>query len=230
MLQQTQVDRVVAKYEEFVRRFPDPGSLAAAELRDILSVWQGLGYNRRALLLKKTAETLVTEHASALPQDPQHLVKLPGIGPASARSIAVYAFNRPEVFIETNVRAVFIHHFFAGRTGVRDSEILPLVEQTLDRKYPRGWYSALMDYGSVLKKAHPNPSRRSAHHAIQSPFEGSDRQVRGRVVKALLDKGPTGPAQLTKVTGVTAARLREVLPSLLKDGMVRRVGRKYCLA
>jgi len=220
MLQQTQVPRVTAKYREFTQRFPSWRALAGASLADVLAVWQGLGYNRRARFLREAARAVVREYGGRLPREPEALQRLPGIGPATAASIAAFAFDRPTVFIETNVRSVFIHHFFPGWPAVSDDEVRPLVEQTLDRRSPRRWYSALMDYGTGLRKRVANPSRRSSHHVRQSRFEGSDRQARGRVLRAVLARPGLGVAALRKATGVSGARFRRVLTGLCDDGMV----------
>ena len=185
MLQQTQVSRVIDKYTAFMNTFPDITSLARAPLRDVLHLWQGLGYNRRALFLKRCAEAVVSSHRGTIPADREQLVKLPGIGDATAGALCAYAFNQPVVYIETNVRTVYIHHFFTGREQVRDGDIRPLVADTLDGDNPRRWYNALMDYGVELKRRHGNPSRKSAHHQRQSPFEGSNRQVRGAILREM---------------------------------------------
>jgi A/G-specific adenine glycosylase len=150
MLQQTQVPRVEARYPEFIAAFPDFGSLAAAPLRDVLAVWQGMGYNRRARALKESAERVVREFGGRLPEDESVLATFPGIGPATAASIAAFAFNHPVVFIETNIRRVFIHCFFADAEGVRDRDIIALVQRTLLPDHSREWYWALMDYGSMI--------------------------------------------------------------------------------
>jgi A/G-specific adenine glycosylase len=193
----------------------------------VLKAWQGLGYNRRGKFLHEAAKVVVREHAGQLPRDPEVLRQLPGIGAATAASIAAFAFDVPTVFIETNIRSVFLHHFFAGRVGVGDEEILPLVEQALDRRHPGRWYSALMDYGVALKKQVPNPSRRSRHHVRQSRFEGSDRQVRGAILRALLESGPASRRDLCALTGFSEERMSLVLPVLCNEGMLRKVGAKY---
>lgn len=187
MLQQTQVDRVAGKYEVFLSAFPDFCSLAAAPLDSVLAAWQGLGYNRRALNLKRCAEAVMTKHGGTLPAFIADLGKLPGIGHYTARAVAAFAFSISSAFIETNIRTVFIHHFFHGKEKVHDREIVPLIEGTLDHNNPREWYYALMDYGSHLKKLHGNPSRRSTHHGTQSPFKGSNRELRSLILKAILD-------------------------------------------
>ena len=188
MLQQTQVSRGEVKYKEFLKKFPSFRALAKASNADVLIAWQGLGYNRRALYLKRTAEVVVNEHKGKLPDDPATLVKLPGIGIYTAGAVCAFAFNKPVVFIDTNVRRVFIHHFFNNREGVTDAELVPLVEATLDKENAREWYSALMDYGSMLGAKEENANKRSAHYVKQSKFEGSLRQVRGKIIKLLTGK------------------------------------------
>lgn len=191
MLQQTQTHRVEGKFELFVTEFRSFESLAAASLRDVLALWQGLGYNRRARYLQEVARIVTNNYDGQLPRDPAILETFPGIGAATAASICAFAFNSPTIFIETNIRAVFIHSFFPGREKVSDKELVPLVEKTIDQDSPRDWYYALMDYGVMLKKTHKNPSRRSKHHTKQSRFEGSDRQIRGAILRYLTNNGPT---------------------------------------
>jgi A/G-specific adenine glycosylase len=192
MLQQTQVPRVVPKYEEFLQAFPTVESLAAADAAAVLAVWQGLGYNRRALALHRLAGVVVSEHAGVIPHTVGELQRLPGIGYATAAAVCVYAYEQPLAFIETNVRSTFIHFFFQECSRVSDADLLPLVELTLDRERPRDWYYALMDYGSWLKRTGVNPGRRSAHHTVQSPFAGSRRQARAILVRLLLQAPPDG--------------------------------------
>lgn len=229
MLQQTQVDRVLKKYPEFMAAFPSVDALAAAPLRDILAVWQGMGYNRRALALKRSAEKIVREFDGRLPARIAELEAFPGIGPATARAIAVFAFNRPVVFIETNIRSVFIHHFFQGASGVNDADILPLVEASLDRDKPREWYYALMDYGVMLKKALPNPNRRSAHYRRQGRFEGSSRQARGRILRVLTGRKKMTADTLLRECGCDSARGKKIIHDLIQEGMVREHKGVYLL-
>lgn len=191
MLQQTQVARVMTKYPEFMAAFPDFASLAAAPLEDVLRVWQGMGYNRRAKMLRDAAVMVMEVFEGCLPKTPEELVALPGIGPATAASIAAFAYNTPVVFIETNIRRVFIHFFFPSEDKVHDDRIRPLVRQTLDWMSPREWYYALMDYGAMAKQTGENPNRRSHGYTVQAAFVGSDRQIRGRILRYLLDEGPS---------------------------------------
>ncbi len=188
MLQQTQIPRVLVKYPPFLNKFPDIQSLASAPLRAVLAVWSGMGYNRRAQYLKKTAEKIHTEHGGKLPQDEKTLRALPGIGPYTARAIRCFAFGICEPFIETNIRRVIIHEFFPRKEKVPDSEILKILQyiQPQDSNRQRDWYYALMDYGRDALKDIPNPNRKSKQYAKQSRFEGSPRYVRAKIISYLL--------------------------------------------
>ena len=232
MLQQTQVDRVVPKYQEFLRAFPSAHDLAAAPLRDVLQLWQGLGYNRRARYLHEASNCVVAEHAGRVPKTYRDLRALPGVGPYTAGAIMAFALNEPVGLIETNVRTVYLHHCFADREQVSDRELMPLIERTLDREHPREWYYALMDYGSYLKRTRANPSRRSQHHTTQSPFAGSGRQLRGAIVRALA----ATPGSLTLAAlraaapaEFSSAQVRAQLDALVREGLVVRDARRYRL-
>ncbi len=230
MLQQTQVSRVETKYQEFIAAFPDFETLAAAPLRDVLGVWQGMGYNRRARALKEAAERVVQEFGGHLPGDEAVLATLPGIGKATASSIAAFAFNRPVVFIETNIRRVFIHCFFHDAQRVRDEDILPLVQKTLHPEHPREWYWALMDYGTMLKTRVENPNRQSASYKKQTSFEGSDRQLRGKVLRLLLEEGEMDEAELAAHLADEDMRLERILAALEKEGFLIREGGQLRIA
>jgi len=230
MLQQTQVDRVIGKYAEFLAAFPDFPALAKAPLPKLLKLWSGMGYNRRALSLRKLAQVVVVEHKGRLPSDPDFLVTLPGIGKYTAGAVSAFAFNKPVVFMDTNIRRVYIHEFLHDRRNIRDDELVPLVRQTLDTKNPRKWYNALMDYGSLLKKELINPNKRSAHYTRQSPFENSNRQVRGRIVKALVKGPPLTAAGIVKETGMDAERVRKNLEQLAREGFIMKKRDRYLIA
>lgn len=188
MLQQTQVDRVIPKFELFMSTFPAIGDLANAPLSEVLVVWSGLGYNRRAKFLHQAAKTVVETFDGAIPDTYESLVSLPGIGPNTAGAILAYSFNTPVVFIETNVRTVFFHHFFEDQALVNDKELRALVENAVDPEHPREWYWALMDYGSYLKKQGVGRNDKSSHYKKQAPLRGSLREVRGLILKALAEK------------------------------------------
>lgn len=230
MLQQTQVDRVIAKYKEFLAAYPDLDALAKAPLPQLLAIWSGMGYNRRALALKALAQKVVEDHRGRLPSDPEQLLALPGIGNYTAGAVMAFAFNRPVVFMDTNIRRVYIHEFFQDREGVHDDELLPLVERTMDPADPRTWYNALMDYGTLLKQKHANPNRRSVHYTRQSPFENSNRQVRGKILKLLVADSPLSVAQIVKKVEMDAERVKENLGKMEKEGFVKRSGRTFSIA
>jgi A/G-specific adenine glycosylase len=229
MLQQTQVGRVLVKYADFIKTFPDLASLAKAPMKKLLTVWQGLGYNRRALALKALAQQVVHEHGGRLPSDAAALRALPGIGKYTAGAVAAFAFSKPVVFMDTNIRRVYIHEFFHDRENIHDDEITPFLEQTMDVANPGKWYNALMDYGTMLKKEQVNPNRRSAHYAKQSPFENSNRQVRGRILKLLVKEAPLTRASIVKKTGMDAERVKENLLQMGEEGFIRKQGRSYFL-
>lgn len=223
MLQQTQVQRVIPYYNSFINRFPTMQSLATSPMSDVLKLWQGLGYNRRAMYLHQAVENLVDVPGE---WDKSLLELQKGIGPNTASAIRVYAYNKPEIFIETNVRSVYLHHFFQGRTQVPDGEILELIQYTMDRDNPRQWYWALMDYGSYLKNITPNPSRRSKHHKVQSKFEGSNRQLRANVLKRLIVAPATHKSLLQEFSD---DRLDSVLDSLKSEGLINKKSGRYLI-
>lgn len=223
MLQQTQAQRVIPKYQNFIKQFPTWQVLAAAPLREVLLAWQGLGYNRRGKALHELANIICSDYKNKLPANPQILKTLPGIGPATAASICAFAFNQPTVFIETNIRSVFIHFFFKDQDNISDKAIQPLVVKTLDQQNPRQWYFALMDYGVMLKRTFKNPSRKSLHHTSQTPFQGSHRQIRGRILKQLTQS----PVALTmeQLVNKSETNLKRLLPAideLLKEGYLQK--------
>ena len=229
MLQQTQVERVASKYEEFVPVFPDIYCLSQSSLRKVLSIWKGLGYNRRALNLRLCAQKIVNDYSGDIPQSIDHLTQLPGIGKATASAIVAFAFNKPSVFIETNIRRVYIHFFFHDKEGIHDREILPIIEKTLKRRNPREWYYALMDYGSMLKKEFKNPNRKSLHYQKQSSFEGSRRQIRGVILKELLKEEQLSYSSLIKRLGKEPGKVKEILIQMQKEGIIQRIGLKYLI-
>jgi len=230
MLQQTQVERVIEKYEQFLSAFPDFPSLAQAPLKKVLSAWQGLGYNRRALALKYIAQDVMKTFHGIFPSSEDMLVKFPCIGKATAGAVAAFAFHKPSVFIETNIRRVFIHFFFRDKENVRDTDIFPLIEKTLDTSDPRQWYYALMDYGSMLAKQKQNPNRKSAHYQQQSPFKGSHRQLRGMVLRAIIAQPSVTESMLLKKLNKVPERVREALLQLQKEGFIQKKGRQFTIS
>lgn len=220
MLQQTQVDRVIPKYQAFMKKFPTAKKLSQSKLSSVLALWSGLGYNRRAKFLKLAAEKISKKYAEKFPRSRTEIDSLPGVGDYTAGAICAFAFNLPETVLETNIRSVYIHHFFPGRKTVHDRELLPLIEKTVDRKKPREWYAALMDYGAYIKSQTANPSRRSAHHKRQGTFGGSIRQTRGKVLKYMV-KNAFLPSKVVSFIEPDAEKAKRALDGLVADGLIR---------
>ena len=230
MLQQTQTNRVAEKFQQFIQEFPDFQTLANAPLNDVLKVWQGLGYNRRAVALKTIAERVVNEFDGILPADIEILKSFPQIGHNTASSIIAFAFNMPRFFIEVNIRRVYIYFFFPGKTSIQDSVIIPIVRKTLDRSNVRKWYYALMDYGVMLKKTHPELNKRSAHYRKQSKFKGSTREIRGKILKLLIESGSLNESELIKKLKVEPKNLKEILKLLTKEGFIKLENNQFSIA
>jgi len=242
MLQQTQVERVIPFYRSFIKKFPTAKKLAAAPLSDVLKVWQGLGYNRRAKMLWEAAQVFPRFDLATRSNLVEKLEKLPGVGPYTARAVAAFAFNQDVIFVETNIRTAVIHHFFADantkkvvraekRRGmiyhtplqkVSDKEIEKILEEALPRGKSREWYSALMDYGAHLKRSGVKLNAKSKHYAKQSKFEGSLRQVRGAILRALTVK-----KSLTSVRKAYPDRFDAALAALARDGLIKKKGRGW---
>ena len=246
MLQQTQVTRVIPKYQEFIKKFSNIESLAKATKAEVLSLWQGLGYNRRALFLKRTCETLLEQSILKNQKRPQfpttrdELLKLPGIGQSTAGALLAFAFNKPEPFIETNIRAVYLYFFFKESSSVSDIHIYELLQKTLAKKKqkenPREWYYALYDYGTMLKaelgRKKTELHKQSKHYNKQSKFKGSNREVRGAILRLLTKHSKINEqkicallsAELSHRTPVDISKhVKSSLVSLEKEGFIQSV-------
>ena len=229
MLQQTQVERVRGYYEAWLKKFPNVKALAAAPLADVLTMWQGLGYNRRAKMLHDAAKTVARDHKGKMPTDPELLVQLPGVGPYTARAVAAFSANADVVFIETNLRTVVLHHFFPRKKSVSDAEILAVLAEAFPKGRAREWYAALMDYGSYLKRSGVKTNARSKEYTKQAAFAGSGRQARGAILKELA-KGDASQRRLSGLLGDDrAGQMGEQLKKLLAEGMIRKRGSAYAL-
>ena len=220
MLQQTQVNRVLQKFPGFIERFPDIDSLACAELSEVLAEWLGLGYNRRAKFLKQAAEVIAGSYNGIFPSTVDKWMNLPGFGKNTASAVLVYSRNIPLVFIETNIRTVFIHHFFPERQSVSDKEIEYYVNKSLDLTNPREWYWALMDYGTYLKKEFGNVSRKSSSYSKQSKFEGSFRQKRAAVLRFIVKNKMATHEEISGKFKLSTDILEKVIQSLIDDEFI----------
>jgi len=226
MLQQTQVDRVLNKHPLFLSIYPDFQSLARTRLLALYKVWQGLGYNRRALALKEIARAVMKPpYNGLLPSDRELLMELPGVGQSTAGALLAFAFNKPSLFIETNIRRVFIYFFFREQERVTDREITPLIERALDRKDPRNWYYALMDYGSALRSLKNNPNLKSTQYKKQSTFAGSNRQMRGKILRLVSEKQSIPVKELIVQLKTSHNKIVEIVDQLCKEGFIKKKGR-----
>jgi A/G-specific adenine glycosylase len=177
--------------------------------------------------MREAARLISDTYHGRMPRTIETLMELPGIGHATASAVLVYSFNAPLPFIETNIRRVFLHFFFPTGRRVTDAKLMPLVEMTLDRDNPREWYYALMDYGAMLAKSTKNPNTRSARYRKQAAFEGSVRQLRGKVLAAILEHGPATEARIERAIGGTDDRLGGAIAQLVAEGFLLRKGRRY---
>ena len=242
MLQQTQVSRVIEKYRQFMEEFPTARALSRAPLARVLSMWNGLGYNRRAKFLHQMACVVESDHGGIFPATVEGLRQLPGIGAYTAGAIAAFAYDVPSVFIETNIRTVHVHHFFQkeyqGGVAVRDADIAEVVARTLGQRgtiSAREWYWALMDYGAHLKRLGIKNGP-CDHRPKQSVFQGSDRQVRGAIIRALAMGGDSATLTPRKAAAIAAAHKRDrdamdaILAGLRVEGLIAKKGQSYTLA
>jgi A/G-specific adenine glycosylase len=227
MLQQTQVPRVSEKYGKFLKKFPNTRALARAKLVDVLRIWSGMGYNRRAKYLHDAAKIIVEKHGGKVPRDFAALRTLPGVGPYTASAIRVFAFNEPDTLIETNIRAAFIHHFYSSvlqKTAITDGQILPIAKRAAEGNNPpaggpRKWHWALMDYGAYLKRSGVRNNHRSAHYVRPSKFEGSLRQIRGAILRTLT-AGPKTDDQIYRPIRANRPVVNLALAGLARDGLI----------
>ena len=238
MAQQTQVDRVIPKWQAFIERFPTPVHAAEAAAGDLISMWDGLGYNRRALYLHKCAQAVVNNHGGSFPNELAELLALPGVGPYTARAVQAFAFEADVAVVDTNVGRV-LARVAGGSLSANDAQ------EVADSLVPAGagweWNQAFLDFGAMMctKRSPqcptcplrdscawagvgPDPAVGSAGVSkAQARFEGSNRQARGRLVARLRD----GSIEVSAVGSIfdfadDAAREESVLASLIDDGMV----------
>lgn len=228
MLQQTQVDRVIPKFAAFIEAFPDVRDLAAASLADVLLLWSGLGYNRRAKFLHEAAKMVVNDFGGTFPDTIEGLVRLPGVGPNTAGAIMAYSFSAPVTFVETNIRTVYFQHFFTNEVSVSDTRLREVVAATVDIEHPREWYWALMDYGTYLKRIGAGRNSQSSHYKKQAPLKGSIREIRGQILKYLAGEGATLAS--LKAAIIQDDRFEPALEGLMRDGLVDKTNDRLHLA
>ena len=249
MLQQTQVDRVVPKYHAFLERFPTPAMCSAAPLSDVLRLWQGLGYPRRARALHEIAHAVTANSRRVLPDTLEGLLALPGIGPYTARAVLAFAYEHHGTgVVDTNIGRVLAR--WAGRK-LSTAEAQQLANDLVPERATWAWNQSMMDVGALvcrsrepncaacplatrcawLEAGGPDPAQGSA--GVSSPqkrFSGSDRQGRGRVLLAL-HRGPLSPADLRTSIGTTDDdRAARIIASLIKDQLLQQVDGRYSLS
>jgi A/G-specific adenine glycosylase len=225
MLQQTQTSRVIEKFNLFIQKFPDFASLANASTGEILRYWLGLGYNRRAIYLKKCAEIIHGKYHDKIPRSEKELQNIPGIGPYTASALLAFIYNKPVILIETNIRSVYLHFFFVNQNKVNDKELISFIDKTLDRKNPREWYYALMDYGVMLKKRFKNPNRRSKHYTIQTPFYGSKRELRGKILRLLMKHEGLSYQEIIEILNINEIEAKNILNTMISENLIKFDGR-----
>jgi A/G-specific adenine glycosylase len=248
MLQQTQVSRVLAKYHEFVEAYPTPAACASSPLADVIRRWSGLGYNRRAVSLHASACMIMQEFAGRVPNSLSALRRLPGVGPYTARAVLAFAFETDAAVVDTNIARVLAR--MRGRS-LTPKEVQVAADAALENGRALEWNQSLMDLGALLCTPRlpccarcplaPRCAWRGGQEADpaegsagvsggQSRFEGSDRQGRGRLVRALRT-APVTPDDLGAVMGWPADpdRANRVAATLVDDGLVRVVDRSYRL-
>ncbi|MHB8378755.1 MAG: HhH-GPD family protein [Acidimicrobiales bacterium] len=248
MLQQTQTSRVVEPWTKFIERFPTPRSCADATLAEVLTAWRGLGYHRRAKALHDTARVLRDEFGDVVPSDVEELRTFPGVGEYTAAAVASFAYGQPVAVLDTNVGRVLARAIVNRR--LRPNEARALAADLLPRTHVATFNQAMLDLGAQFCRSTPrceqcpvatrcawrqhggdDPAPFSAGVSRARPrFDGSVRQLRGRVLNALRE-GPHSRRELSEtLAGVEAVRGDEVLEGLLRDGLVTRKARRYTLA
>lgn len=216
MLQQTQVERVVPKYEGWMLRWPNWTSLAKATNKQLLAAWSGLGYNRRALFLGRMAKAVMQDFDGVLPENPERLKTLPGIGEYTANAIAIFAFNKPLITIDTNIRKVFLLEFDLPDATDRKA-MEQLARRALPKHRSRDWHNALMDYSRLALRT---PERKIAPLSKQSRFEGSRRQIRGEIIRRLTSQARVSLSRVAADLSRTETDVRAAAESLADEGVV----------
>jgi A/G-specific adenine glycosylase len=233
MLQQTQVSRVAPAHLRFVDRFPSVEALASATRADVLRAWAGLGYNRRAVALHEAARTIVRKHGGRVPSDPEALQRLHGVGPYTAAAVASLAYGAAVAAIDTNVRRV-ISRAVLGTDGALPSDVRDAAARWLDPADPAGWNQAVMDVGREICRPRPRcevcPLARSCCYRPrlataplrrrQPAFEGSSRQLRGRLIAELRAAPARTLASLSRTAGVPLESVALAIRALAREGLV----------
>lgn len=216
MLQQTQVDRVIEKYNLFTNKYPNIQDLANANTAQLIKDWSGLGYNRRVIFLQKCAQAVLKEYQGKMPTTCEELLGLPGIGPYTAAAICSFAYNHEVPCIDTNIRRVLIHELKLKET-IDQKELREIAKNAIPKNKSREWHNALMDYGSsvlTVKKTGIKPIGK------QPKFKDSRRYYRGQVLKMLKENKSVTIPLLKKVFAKIENEIKDILKDLQRDGLI----------
>ena len=227
MLQQTQVSRVIAKYEEFLYFFPDVYTLSHATAAKVLRVWRGMGYNRRALYLRKAAKMVVEKWKGEFSESERQLSTLPGVGTYTARALLVFAFKKQIWAVDTNIRKIITHFFFKGKPQ-KESVIDDVAQQLVPENKSWEWHQALMDYAALRLRDVKRPfaqGKFSKKLRRSIPFRETNRFYRGRIVDRLRG-GQVGEKKLLKELVGTYHKSEDLFQTILvgleRDGLIAR--------
>ena len=214
MLQQTQAPRVVVYYEKFIKRFPTINELAIAKNPEVLKIWSGLGFNNRAIRLKEIAKTIMNDLKGNFPQLQADLLKLKGIGSYTAAAIMAFAFNKKAAVIDTNIRRVLIHELHINQ-NISPKRLSEIALSIIPKGKSRIWHNALMDYGALAATAKQTMIKSKSK---QSKFKGSEREVRGKILKLLLEKKRVSKVDLTEL--IQHKNVYEIMERMKADGLL----------
>lgn len=224
MLQQTQVSRVIEYYTQWTSRWPTIESLAEASQKDVLRAWMGLGYNRRAIHLHQAARAISKTFDGDVLKAMNSYDEVPGIGPYTSRAVQIFSSNADIVTVDTNIRRILIHEFLLSE-NLSPKVLWLLAERCLPSGRSREWHNALMDYGALLMTSRKTGIRPLA---IQSRFKGSDRQIRGIVIRSLLQH-PSPLSELEKITNVNTIRLKKILNKMIQESLISAYDNQYTI-
>ena len=219
MLQQTQAIRVVAYYEKFIKRFPTINELAIAKNPEVLKIWSGLGFNNRAIRLKEIAKTIVTDFRGNFPQQQDDLIELKGIGSYTAAAIMAFAFNKKAAVIDTNIRRVLIHELHLNQ-NISPKRISEIALSVIPKGKSRIWHNALMDYGALAASAKQTKIKSKSK---QSPFKGSEREVRGKILKLLLEQSKLSRTEIAEI--IPHPKLEDIILKMKVDRLLSERGK-----
>lgn len=222
MLQQTQVSRVITYYTRWIELWPTLQAFAQASRKEVLKAWMGLGYNSRAVNLHRTVQIIVTKFQGDTLVAMKHFEELPGIGIYTSRAVQIFSANTDIVTVDTNIRRILIHEFHLPE-NISQKELWNIADRCLPHGKSRDWHNALMDYGALVltsKKTGISPQTK------QSRFEGSDRQIRAKIIRLLLEH-PYDDRKLQQQINIEINRLQIILQKMVDQQLITKKNKKY---